>query len=302
MDAVLPLTLKDYERSLILRRSLSLFFSGLGSLFVVTPDHEYDAIVDRVSQHPEDGLKLEVLRETVVAPELRSFPRIRGWYRQQIIKLAIYEHIQSDFYLTLDADVIATRAVSPAQLVPGGRALCLVHFENVHPDWYQQASAVLGEAFPRPAICHNVTPAVLARAGMAELAAYLDDRWKARRFAGGWRGIRQHLARFRFGQPLSGLAAWRLYLSSGLPWTEYAVYYSFLEATQRFFVYHQEHNTGIADEQHSFWRGNKVDLADWSHEHLFDDVGPPYFAVIQSNTGVTADQVRNKVGDRLKFE
>ena len=36
---------------------------------------------------------------------------MRGWLTQQIVKLAMAERVESDFYLTLDADVICTRTV-----------------------------------------------------------------------------------------------------------------------------------------------------------------------------------------------
>ena len=298
IDAVLPLTLKDYQRSLILRRSLSTYFRGLGTLFVVTPDDQADAIRTLVEQEAGDGLRFEVIPETDVVPELRHFARTGGWYRQQLVKLAIFKHVRSDFYLTLDADVFATRPVTAEQLAPGGRALCLTHHTDVHPGWYRRTACVLGGSLRRPGIAHNVTPAVLARQGVEELAGWLDERWRHGRYASGYRSLLQRIARLRFGRK-TDLAPWRLYLIAALPWTEYALYYSFLELTDRFAHYHQEQDIGICDEQNSFWRIKDIPFDDWHHEHLFQGDGPPFFAVVQSNTGVTPEQVQKKLGDRL---
>lgn len=253
IDAVLPLTLKDYERSLILRRSLSEYVRDLGTLFVVAPDDQTDAIRERTKQHADDGLRLVVLPETEVVPELRYFKSTGGWYRQQLVKLAIFEHVQSDFYLTLDADVFATRPVSSTQLVPGGRALCLTRREDLHPVWYRRTSRVLGERLRRSGISHNVTPAVLARRGVEELAGWLGERWRRGQYASGYRGVRQRVARLRLGYGgKPALAPWRLYLTAGLPWTEYALYYSFLELRDHFTKYHQEQDIGICNEEEFF--------------------------------------------------
>ncbi|MEO1230548.1 MAG: DUF6492 family protein [Myxococcota bacterium] len=55
------------------------------------------------------------LPEPELAPELET-SRARGWFKQQLVKLAIHERIESAFYLTFDADVVATRPVAPKDL------------------------------------------------------------------------------------------------------------------------------------------------------------------------------------------
>jgi len=55
-------------------------------------------------------------------PETK-FLKIQGWYLQQLIKLAIAEHIKTDFYLTLDADVICVKPVYFSDLVKDGCAV-----------------------------------------------------------------------------------------------------------------------------------------------------------------------------------
>ena len=106
LDAVLPLKVEDYERSKILRRSLELFFNDLRICWVVTPDKDYDELKSHFREH-----NYCVVPESSLVPEFRFFRNVSGWYKQQLIKLAIAERIETDFYLTLDSDVICIKPV-----------------------------------------------------------------------------------------------------------------------------------------------------------------------------------------------
>src|SRR5882724_7298495 len=105
MDAVLPLVGSDLDRSDILFRSLRSRASGLGTLWVVVPDEQRKSIENHLRVRPPPFEAWCVIGETKVVPEL-AMVRPRGWYRQQLIKLAIAEHVESETYMTLDADVI----------------------------------------------------------------------------------------------------------------------------------------------------------------------------------------------------
>src|SRR5215813_6569601 len=123
IEAILPLTARDLPRARILLASLRRHALGLRRLWVVCP--------------PADGAQLSrelasgaapwttcVLPETELAPELAYASWFRGWYRQQLLKLAIAERIGTPNYLTLDADVICVRRVTPEDLAPHGKGLC----------------------------------------------------------------------------------------------------------------------------------------------------------------------------------
>ena len=159
MDAVLPLRLQDFERATLLFESLVQNFQGLGTLWLVTRDEELEAVRREARRIPR-GLDFKFESGLSVVPELR-LTKPSGWYRQQLIKLAIAEHLSGELYLTLDADVVCTRKVHARELAPGGRGLCYVIEHDLHPHWYTRSEAMLGLAAPRHGIVPNVPPAVL---------------------------------------------------------------------------------------------------------------------------------------------
>jgi len=293
MDAVLPLTVRDVSRARLLFDSLAPRFRGLGTLWIVSPDTD-SALIESSLREYKGRLDLQVVPETRIAPELAHAPWLKGWYRQQLVKLAIHEHIASPFYLTLDADVICVRELTPEDLTPGGRAICHVVEQDLHGDWYAASEAVLGLSPRRRGISHNVTPAVLSREAVAELATYLSGRAQARHFASGFRGLKQRL--WSLG---SSSRSYRGLLAASAPWTEYALYYTFLEATQRFDRYHSYSEHCIYDIDRSVWRSERQRFAALSPDECFEGAGPPWFLVVQSNTELSPELVRQKLGAQL---
>lgn len=83
---------------------------------------------------------------------------------------------------------------------------------------------------------HNVTPALLHRRAVDDLRCTLEEKIARREYSRGLRGWKQrwHLSRTR----QAGYAACRVYLMAARPWTEYALYYTFLETSGRFDRYH----------------------------------------------------------------
>ena len=291
MDAVLPLTWRDVPRAGILLRSLRRHFDGLGDLWVVCPDAQRSAIERECAKHP---LAVRVLAESALVPELGLTPWLGGWFRQQLVKLAIHERVKSELYLTLDADVICIKPVSPGQIAPRGLAPCHTVLRDLHPDWYRQSEAVLGMRAPRQGISHNVTPAILHRRAVAALAEYLGELGRQRRFALGVRGLKQRLA-FLAVPFRAGDESWRLLLASSAPWTEYAIYYTYLEATARFEEFHEHVETGLYDPEASFWRADRRDFDAWTPSAALPSVGAPWFVVVQSNAGICPAAVEAKL-------
>jgi hypothetical protein len=264
LELVLPLRLSDLQRFEILAFSLEQCFPSRGRCWLVAPDAEVDELATRV---PSTGFT--VMAETTLVPELRHFRKTTGWYRQQIIKLAIAERVESAFYMTLDADVICTRRVDAGDLVRDGRAMVNVTSEDYHPDWYDWAERVLG--LRRSGISHGVTPCIYGRDAMRDLHRHLSSRQAGRR---------PLLGRSRQG--------WRAYLLRQLPWTEQSLYFTFLEATGTFDRYHvTPAEDAIYDGHKSLWY--KEQLASWDPDEALATTGDAYFIVAQSTTGISTD-------------
>lgn len=279
IEAVLPLTLADLDRFRILDRSLDRFFPGL-SCWVVTPDRDHSRVSSAVT-----GSRYRVLPESAIVPERSWYRKTRPWFIQQLIKLAAPEFVEADFYITLDADLICIREVRIDELFKEGRAITNVTPEDWHPEWYAWAERVLG--LRRSGVAHGVTPVVYSVAGMRLMHRHLEartSRWRRAFATVAGRGSRIH----------DHLAGWRSYLLRSTPWTEQSLYFTFLEANGLFDRYHHYGGVdSIYSGSRSLWYG--ADIERFDAEAVFTSPDESFFIVVQSNTGIPADIVWNKV-------
>lgn len=289
MDAVLPLTLRDLARSALLFESLERHVRGLDELLVVLPASDVSRF------RSPSRLRVRAVSELEIVPELALFPAVDGWYRQQLVKLGAADWVRSDFYLTLDADVIATRTASLEGFCGAGRAPCYVDYADLHPKWYAAATELLGLPLPRAGISHNVTPAILHRAAVRSLTQHLTRRWQRREFSPGLRGLKQRAAS-AWAAMSPQVRGWAALLASSSPWSEYSLYYSFLEATGQFDDYHYESHRALYDPQRSLWHAEHFD--GWNPEPAFLGNAPPFFIVVQSNTGIELARLRARLEAR----
>ncbi len=272
MDAVLPLTSADLDRAeQILVPSLLRHYRDLGRLLVVCPPRDLVAISTRL-QHP----RIRVLDEATLVPEFAAcdrlgLPKVSGWFRQQLVKLAIAPHLQSDFVLTLDADVIALSDFADADCIQHGRAIRHRHSKDSNPQWLDWAARVLG--LPELDYQPGVTPAILSRSALLELGDYISRR------------PHPTSARFRVGVWLGRLSprwhvdTWRGRLIASLPWTEYSLYDTFLAGTGRFSSVHSE-PTDTLLLANSVWEA--PDFADWRPLPRDQQGRKILFSVVQS--------------------
>jgi len=300
IDAVLPLLPKDVDRFDILAQSLIHFFHDLNVLHVVVPDQTLPHLT-QFTQRYSASLPLHIVPESLWVPDLPHFRYLPGWYKQQLIKLAASEFITGDFYLTLDADVICTRNCYYEDLIVGKKAGCFVMHHNEHPAWYEGAEAVLGLKARRQGILHNVTPCLLATAGVKSLIKHINLVASEHQWASGWRGLKQR-ALFSYHQrsEFKQESPWRGWLAASWPWAEYALYFTFLECNQTFDDYHFNSNTCLYDVERSIWWAADANLTTWNPQNAFDGEGPPYFIVVQSNTHIPPSDVWKKVSPIFK--
>jgi len=263
----------DCDRAEILVQSLARFFSDLGTCWVVVPDREAAAIKSRIRDK-----HYRVVPESSIVPELENHPRIAGWFVQQLIKLAIAQHIKSDFYLTLDADVICTRRVRSTDLIKGGRALATRYVGSTHSNWYGWASRVLN--VPAPRWRYGVTPMLIHTQAMLALQGYLAYREPSRPTP------RDEL--FSCSSK-STKGNWRQYLLRNVPWTEYALYFTFLETMGMYDEFYCHGPTC----GNCVWKEN--DFIAWQAAKSFTGSSPYFFTVVQSNLGLPVADVWKRV-------
>lgn len=299
IDAVLPLILRDMERAEFLFESLAKKFSGLRKIWIVCPDAQVDQISARLKGQTFP-FEISIEPELKIVPELTLRPKLSGWFRQQLIKLAMFDKVDSDLYLTLDADIVCTRNLTADQLIGNGKGACHISSECKFANWYSRARDVLDLRNHGPAVMHNVTPALLHRGAVAELKGVIEEKISKGKYSRGFkRAMRQRWLLWSLRKN-NKYASWRIFLTAAFPWTEYALYFTFLEATGRFEKYHSRTDYCIYDIEHSLWEAKDTLLPeDWDPSPAFRGEGPPWFIVGQSNTGISAAVMRERLAPLL---
>lgn len=94
----------------------------LDLFLIVCPKADVEFIVKSLKGLTSDH-RFVIVNEEEVCPEFaKDTVPISGWYKQQMIKLAIANYIQTDYYLTLDSDVICSKTFSYSKLISSGKA------------------------------------------------------------------------------------------------------------------------------------------------------------------------------------
>jgi hypothetical protein len=222
-------------RVTLLLRSFLKFFNQhhLQDFIVVVPPHELHA-VKTILTTLFSQLDARVIDETDLLrecthPEQDSHTAVPGWYRQQILKLAIAKHVRTDFYVTLDADIACTRSFGVADLLFNGKAYTNIETPEDYAELYNTAHAgretalkkerltvaasVLGFDPPKALedVFYGETPVILHTQTVRDLVAHIGARHRT---------------------------SWQDYLAKRDAWTEYALYYQYLRSRGDFARHH----------------------------------------------------------------
>lgn len=104
-----------------------------------------------------------------------GWDNLSGWLKQQLLKLFSSKMIETDFYMTLDADLCLTRPVNFEILFPDGKAIRSWDMVSTHYDWWVGSARILGIPLrldkEDPVI--SVTPEILATPVVVQLLDYL---------------------------------------------------------------------------------------------------------------------------------
>ena len=146
---VLPLSAADLPRAQILMASLArvTLSSAVHCLLVLTPESDREAVEASLSN---SSLAFPVL--TLGESDARLLGNTstsasivgRGYAVQMALKLLAARLVQTDYYLTLDADVVLLQPTLLSRLHRRGRAVYEDEARFVHPDWWQSSSWLLG--------------------------------------------------------------------------------------------------------------------------------------------------------------
>jgi hypothetical protein len=209
-----------------------------------------------------------------------------GWFRQQLVKLAAHELVRSKFYMTLDADVICVRPFSCSDVIKKGKALCNTEYLKDYRALYKGRFALREMKVKQRRICwaekvlgisrspqyrkriYGETPVLLNTRQVENLTRYLEERHEL---------------------------PWRSALLQALPWTEYPLYFQFLESTGKLDSVHvPRHRNAILNLDDSFWHSPNIyrsAMAEWDPKDAFNPKGAGYLVVVQSFLGIDPKRV-----------
>lgn len=312
---VLPIALSntgrddsDLLRAQLLWASLDRYFnkSDLERLIIVSPARDLP-VISQAAAPFQGSLRIDVVDENDICPELATDPVTlnkwpkpnTGWFRQQLIKLAIHRYIETAFYITLDCDVLFVRNFSVRSLIKDGRADVGVlrsgdfehtfrtdvaeHEVSVRYARMRHAEGVLG--MRRPAVCLNQwygeTPVILSRDVVSGLVDCIEEKWQK---------------------------PWRSALLEHLPWTEYCLYFLYAEASGLFERYHAPAGPDcVLRFSQSLWQPSEKylsprDLANWDPQEVFDVDKEGVAVVVQSYLGYPVSGIAQRVAPFLYRE
>ena len=207
--------------------------SALARFVIVTRPDDLVPVSEAVKAFPIPSVDL--VDERDLCPELaenpdttNSWPNVnQGWHRQQLLKLACHERVHSDFYMTLDADIMFIKPFTSYDLIRDSKSIVNTQTRRDYDRLWlpedaekevtcrierdQDAARILGMGRRATERFYGETPVVLSTRIVRELIQYLEKRRSP---------------------------DWRRYLLEQLPWTEYGLYFNFAEAVGLFDRYH----------------------------------------------------------------
>jgi hypothetical protein len=284
ISAVLPLkvygrrSISDFARCRILFTSLAKFASRdlFEDIFIIVPAQERryaDALKDEWNSLP-----IVVVTEEDLVSLVRTYPRVSGWHRQQLIKLHAADLVKTEFFITFDADVILCKPVCADDLVREGKALLQPHDRMAHSKWWAGSAKLLGLPVDLTSPGMAVTPAIFSRTICRRIFEHLEHRYRQASATVLLRRVRDN-------------------------WTEYCLYYLVAEQHRMLDAYHFL-PTSRADV-HLRCRSNvweKSEFDDWDLKGCFDPEAPGFFAVVQSTTGISPSAICHRLGTRLSVQ
>mmetsp|Transcript_6967 Transcript_6967/g.12535 ORF Transcript_6967/g.12535 Transcript_6967/m.12535 type:complete len:435 (-) Transcript_6967:34-1338(-) len=282
LTMVLTLTLKDFSRATLLLTTLNKFTHStpFSELIVVVPNSQQSIFEVILFSLPYSKFRIRIVGEEELFINFSH-----GWNKyalQMAIKLKVSKLVNTEFYLTLDADVLVASNLAVSDFVDNDRKGNYVReARNVHPRWWEGSQQMLqiddDSSVDDVGCGFGVTPAVMSTAGSMLVLGRLKGLYSFQPYDEYW------LSNFD--------ALW---------WSEYTMY----RLTLDYF--------GVFDHLHSafehvnlscfnvWWEG---DLP-WDPEPLFGKVCDNekqdwkcLFTVLQSTSGIEPSDIAKQLFD-----
>jgi hypothetical protein len=112
----------------------------------------------------------------------RAARRLRGWYAQQLVKLAAPTYVDTDACVMLDSDVFFVRPVTAADFVAPSGKLQLLEREGLvlkqaeHAMWQRDSAEFLGTTLDAPIVDYTASVVPMHRGVLLDLQSYVEQR------------------------------------------------------------------------------------------------------------------------------
>ncbi len=283
LGAVLPLKLRGGYHSENLARCRILFSSLIAfaepdllkEIHVVTPPDDCEDARRLCAEWP--SLPLRAFDERDYLPVLRRRWFARGMYIQQLIKLTAANRLDTPFFLTLDPDIILCKPLRKSDLFVHGRALLDPEPRRARPEWWTGSAGVLGIPVDLQADGMMLTPALLSSTVCQRLFQHLEQR-----HSGDWDSSLLRLTR--------------------RDWTEYALYHLMAEYTGLLARVHAVAGDGTPKRlmcPTAVWA--EFQFERWNLPECFDRAKPGFFTLVQSNTRIAPNAIRDRLAGYLEI-
>lgn len=191
---VTPTYAGDRNSFAFLRESIER--CGIDLAHVAIVDHEDLSVFDRLEHRR--GLTIlstrDVLPTTLEARRLarqtrvdrlvgrRAARRLRGWYAQQLVKLAAPSYVETEACVMLDSDVFFVRPITAEDFFgPSGRLQLLERTDLVlkqveHVMWQRDSAEFLGTTLDAPIVDYTASVVPMHRGVLLDLQTYVEER------------------------------------------------------------------------------------------------------------------------------
>ena len=282
ISIAIPSIYKDIFKLRNLLFSINKYVSNdlIKIIFIIVPDNDL-TIFTAFNFFENDTVlktKISFIKESELIPPINAFGEKNyfffrnknGWFKQQILKLAISFQIKTKFYLILDSDCVFIKSFqfSDAFLEKNNSILSYLQEEEifVHDKWWKGSAKLLGITEPflnslKTGI--GVTPQILSVEIIKELCHFIESKSEKEK----WYTI---------------LWSNRIQIYPPMIWTEYTLYYLFAVRSGILNNYHIMKKNCIANYNESVWELH--DSFEWNPTK--SNMTSP-IVILQSNTNLS---------------
>ncbi len=263
ISAIVPIASWDFDRALLLFRSLKKNFDpdSLDTLFIIFPEKEKMEIALKDLKIP---FNTKVFSEKDIVPtdDYSIFSKQKGWYRQQIMKLIIAKHMNTEHYICLDSDVVCFKKTEFSDLVKEGKACVNIESKSYHNRWWVDSLKVLKYSNPETNIGMTSSTNIFITKEVLAIIDHVEKLYN--------KSFIKALFNWFWVNPKFALRKW----------TEYKLYWLFIEHNKKTFLY----NTECKIWGKSIWKNDDIIQLEESFKNILNPENEGHFVIIQGNT------------------